>query len=204
MYEQHDQTPEILKRNHYVYFDDDWPDGSGKRNTWWRVERQYRVKYDVARNIASGDTQDLSFSAASSGIDNLNLALLPVSRDTLYEVLVGWKTRDILVYPYFRNDFVHELEATNVTPDVTDQEQRYIGFWEPEDSPWDEPRIREHVISDQEPPQLRLYNDGALADRIVFRFIVNHCNLMQLQSAPDQRGQEMARRPLYLTERRRR
>ena len=204
MFELLTDAPQLLRDGHVVFFDDQWPEGTQKNNKWFEVISQYKVRYEVARNIASGVPIDLSFASVSAGIDNTNLALLPTNTDTLYEILFGFKTSSILVYPFFNSSFLHNLEAENVTPTVTDDQLRYLGFWEPEDSPFEEPRIRDHLVYYQQAPMLRLYNDESdLADRIVFRFIVNRCTLKEIQPPRDQTA-DRARRPQYLTESRRR
>ena len=205
MFEQLIDAPLLLRPGHLVHFDNEWPSGTNKQDKWFKVLTQYQIKYDVARNIASGATIDLSFDSVTTGIDNTNLALLPINPDTLYEILLGFKTSDVMVYPYFANSFVLGLEATNVLPVVADRatrpfrELRYLGFWEPEDSPYDAPRIREHTVKGQEPPVLRLYNDGGLADRIVVRILVNRCTLEETQAPRDQQLLDRARRPMYVT-----
>ena len=171
------ETPSLLREGHYVLFLGGWPDGTGKEGQWFQVERAQQIKLDVPRIVAANSSIDLDFSApASGGIADLSISLLPTNADTLYEMLLGIKGLPY-VYPMYNNSFFQKLEVTNVVPDTGDRNLRYLGFFDEQDSPFENPRLREHVIKDQQPPVLRVYNDHIGDELLVIRFIINRCRI---------------------------
>lgn len=194
------ETPALLRERHYVHFSDAWPAATNKANKWFQVERALQIKYDVSRIIAAGDTQDLNLDETTGGVGNTNLALIPTNPSSLYEILVGIKAHNILFYPYYANSYYLFLESSGLLPSVADNNLRYLGFYEAKDSPFESPHLREHVIKDQEDPILRVYNDSGLAERIVFRFIVNRCRLVPVQAPIDPVILDRARRIRYFNE----
>lgn len=153
------------------------------------VERAQQIKLDVPRIVTAGSSIDLDFAAPSGGgIGDLNLSLLPVNGDTLYELLVGLKGLP-LMYPMYNNSYYQKLEVTAVNPDTGDRNLRYLGFYDESDSPFEAPRLREYVVKDQQPPVLRVYNDQTLDEVLIIRFIINRCRLV----ATTQRSEEMRR-----------
>jgi len=172
------ETPRLLQDGHYVAFEGGWPTSTGKDNKWFRVERAQQIKLDIPRIVSSGGSIDLDFSAPSGGgIGDLNLSLIPTGGDTLYELLIGMKG-NVFMYPMYNNSYFQKLEVTNVAPDTGDRNLRYLGFFDENDSPFEAPRLREHVVKDQQPPVLRLYNDQTVDEPLVVRFIVNRCRLV--------------------------
>ena len=164
-----------------------WPEA--KDNKWFRVDRAQQMRYDVPRIVLSGASIDLDFSVpAGGGVGNTNLSLMPQNVHTLYEMLLGFKGIP-LIYPMYNNSYYLKLEATNVLPDTGDANLRYLGNYDEDDSPLEAPHIREHVVKDQQPPVLRVYNDSFVDEPLVLRFIVNRLLLTQIPppSAPDQR-----------------
>ena len=90
-----------------------------------------------------------------------------------------------LVYPMYNNTFFQKLEVTNVVPDTGDRNLRYLGFYDELDSPFEAPHLREHVVKDQQPPVLRLYNDNTLDEVLIIRFIINRCKLGEVSPPSD-------------------
>jgi hypothetical protein len=190
------ETPRLLQDGHYVVFEGGWPTSTGKDNKWFRVERAQQIKLDIPRIVSSGGSIDLDFSAPSGGgIGDLNLSLIPTGGDTLYELLIGMKG-NVFMYPMYNNSFFQKLEVTNVAPDTGDRNLRYLGFFDENDSPFEAPRLREHVVKDQQPPVLRLYNDQVVDEPLVIRFIVNRCRLVPA-SAPSEDLRRVARIAKY-------
>lgn len=170
------ETPDLLKERYLVQFSIGWPDETHKSGQLFRVERTIQVKYDVGRIIAAGETQDLDFAVTTGGIGDNNLALIPQNPLTMYELLIGFKGNP-LVYPRYANEYYLKLEATGVLPDTGNARRRYLGFYDRRDSPFTAPRLREHTVRYMETPVFRVHNDGDLAEKVVFRFIVNRCLL---------------------------
>lgn len=175
-------VPSLLREGHLIRFVGNWP--VAKLDKWFVVDRSYQIKYDVARIISSANSQDLRFSeaAGSDPVASNNLALLPKSEDTVYELLVGLKG-NLLAYPRYSDRYLLGLEASGVAPNVTDAELRYLGFYDEGDTPFEEPRLREYTVAGQETPVIRLYNDLDQAERGVMRFIVNRCRILATDPA---------------------
>jgi hypothetical protein len=183
------ETPALLREGHFVFFTGGWPESTGKEQRWYQVERAQQIKLDIPRIVTAGSSIDLDFAAPSGGgIADLNLSLLPTGGDTLYEILVGLKGLPF-VYPMYNNSYFQRLEVTNVYPDTGDRNLRYLGFFDEADSPFEAPRLREHVVKDQQPPVLRVYNDQTLDEALIIRFIINRCRLV----LTTQRSEEVRR-----------
>ena len=190
------ETPALLREGHYIFFDGGWPEGTGKNRKWFQVERAQQIKLDIPRIVSAGSSIDLDFSApAGGGIGDLNLSLLPTNSDTLYEMLLGMKGLHSC-YPMYNNSYYQKLEVTNVAPDTGDRNLRYLGSYDALDSPFDAPRLREHVVKDQQPPVLRLYNDETLDEALIIRFIINRCRLVAV-SQPSEETRRVARVAKY-------
>lgn len=173
------EVPSLLREGHFVFFEGGWPSAAGKDQKWYQVQRAQQIKLDIPRIISAGSSIDLDFAAPSGGgITDLNLSLMPTSGDTLYEFLIGLKGLPF-VYPMYNNSFYQKLEETNVVPSTTDRNLRYLGFFDEIDSPFEAPRLREHVIKDQQPPVLRVYNDQISDEALVIRFIINRCRIVE-------------------------
>jgi len=190
-WEQLVEIPSLLREGFIVHFVGGWPDAVNKNNKYFQVERAFQIKYDVGRVIAAGDTQDISFGSVSAGIDANDIGLLPAATNTLYEILMGFKGYP-LVYPRYENAYYLRLQVTNVTPDITNERLRYLGFWEEKDSPFDAPKLREYTVSSQDAPVLRCYGDADIDQAIRFRFLVNSCRLGEIAS-PTQEQRKVAR-----------
>ena len=173
------EVPSLLREGHFVFFEGGWTDSTKKDQKWFQVQRTQQIKLDIPRIVSAGSSIDLDFAAPSGGgIGDTNLSLLPTSGDTLYEILLGLKGMPFM-YPMYNNMYFQRLEVTNVLPDTGDRNLRYLGFYDELDSPFEAPRLREHVIKDQQPPVLRLYNDQILDEVLIIRFIINRCRLVE-------------------------
>ena len=177
------ETPPLLREGHFINFIGGWPEA--KDNKWFRVERVQQIKYDVARIVAADSSIDLDFRAPSGGgLADKNLSLIPNKDQTCYELLMGFKG-NALVYPMYANSYFGKLETTNVVPDTGNTRLRYLGFFDEDDSPFNAPRLREHVVRDQEPPVLRVYNDYPIDERLVIRIIVNRVMLVAVSAVAE-------------------
>lgn len=177
------ETPPLLREGHVISFIGGWP--SSKDNKWFTIDRSQQIKYDVARIVAADSSIDLDFRPPSGGgLGDKNLSLIPEKDQTCYELLLGFRG-NVLVYPMYANSYFGKLETTNVVPDTTNARLRYLGFYDEDDSPFSAPRLREHVVTDQEPPVLRIYNDHPVDERLVIRVIVNRVMLRQVNTVPE-------------------
>lgn len=177
------ETPSLLREGHYVFFEGGWP--AAKNQKWFQVQRAQQIKLDIPRIVTAGSSIDLDFSApAGGGIGDLNLSLLPTNGATLYELLLGMKGLPSL-YPMYNNTYYQKLEVTGILPDTGDRNLRYLGSYDALDSPFEAPRLREHVVKDQQPPVLRVYNDQTLDEPLIIRFIINRCRLAETSQPPE-------------------
>ena len=185
------EVPSLLREGHFVFFEGGWPDA--KDGKWFQVQRAQQIKLDIPRIVSSGSSIDLDFAAPSNGgLTDLNLSLLPTSVNTFYEILIGMKGNPFM-YPMYNNTYFQKLEVTNVYPDTGDRNLRYLGFFDEFDSPFEAPRLREHVVKDQQPPVLRLYNDQILDEVLIIRFIINRCRLVETTFRSPEEIREMRR-----------
>lgn len=179
------ETPSLLREGHLIFFTGGWPSNTQKDGRWFRVERSHQIKLDVPRIVSAGNSIDLDFAVPAGGdITDLNLSLIPTNSHTLYELLFGMKGLPF-VYPRYNNSYYQKLEASNVVPDTSDADLRYLGFYDEGDSPFDAPRLREHVVQNQQAPVLRVYNDQIDDEALIFRFIINRCRLVDAIQPPE-------------------
>ena len=182
------EVPTLLRPGHLVYFKDQgWH--SNYKGKWFTVGQAQQIKYDIGRIVDANSSIDLDFVApASGGVSATSLSLVPTKEDTLYEQLWGIRGTP-LVYPRYNNTYFLKLEVTNVAPDTGDERLRYLGFYDEADSPFEQMRLREYVVKDNDGvPVLRVYNDLDVAEPIDLRVIVNRVQLEKVaspQSIPD-------------------
>ena len=118
---------------------------------------------------------------AGGGVSDTYLSLLPESSQSLYEVLMGIKGL-MTVFPRYNNSFFLKLETAGCVPDPTDSRLKLLGGYSVDDSPYRAPRLREHTVKDQTPPQLRLFNSLRDNDKVVLHFIVNRCRVEEIKN----------------------
>lgn len=172
------EIPSLLRPGYVVRFSASWEKEWASK--WFRVLRTQQIKFDVPRIVDAAGTLDLDFSApAGGGVGNTNISLLPESSKSIYEIVIGLKGL-IAVYPRYNNSYFLKLEATGVLPDVTDANLRWLGFFDQDDSPFAQSRLREYTVKDQTPPVLRLYNQHGQTEKLVLRFICNRCRVEEV------------------------
>jgi len=188
------EMPSLLKERHIVHFGEGWPDTF--KNKFFRVARPQQIEYTATYIITADDTFDLDFDKPSGGgVDGTYKSLLPVSSSTLYEILIGFKGLPV-VYPRYNNSYFGKLEVANVLPDTTDDRLKYLGFYSQLQSPFCSPKLREYTVVEQQPPQLRLFNNMPNDERLVIRFVVNRCKVEKvdernLNPAEKERAREL-------------
>jgi len=174
------ETPALLKPGHVVHFGQKWPAAFAEK--WFRVAIAQEIKYSVSKIVGPNATYDLDFTKpASGGVNDTYLSLLPENAHSLYEILMGIKG-PMTVYPRYNNSFFLKLETALCQPDPTDSRLWMLGGYTADDSPFASPRLREHTVHDQTPPQLRLFNPQRDNDKGVFRFIVNRCKVEEIKN----------------------
>lgn len=170
--------PKLLQEGYMVYFTDVWPSTlTAIRNKYFRIDVTNQVPYDLSYIIPTGDYKDVDLSNESDGEK-----LYPTGEKTLYEVTMGFKTGNFLAHLYIpQSKALSYLEYSGMTPDVTNSTKRYIGARKPEDSPYEDHRIKMYFVKDLSPLIMRLYClPGVDYEKVVVGLMVNKCRLREV------------------------
>jgi len=193
------ETPSLLKSDHVVHFSDGWRSDRAMR--FFKVRETSQLVYDVIRIVTPGNAgiQDLSFEAPNQGgVSDAYISMLPVNVKTLYEILVGFKGIP-MVYPRYGNRYDLQLEVSQVLPTPTDTTYlAWMGYYDANQSPWFEPKVRVYTVKDQEPPHWYLFNPYQDDEKIVIRNVMNKCLLEPLPN-PSDSEKRVAREITYYT-----
>jgi hypothetical protein len=182
------ETPPLLKEGHIVHFGPGW--ATERQGKTYRVEVAQQMEYDVDRIVSpgSGSTsyQDVSFDKPATGkVSNDYISLLPISPDSLFELLIGIKGL-VYAYPRYNNAYFLKLEASGAIPDLTDADLAFLGFYDHIQTPYYSPTLREYTVKDMEAPVLRLYNPMIEDEKVILRFIVNRLKVKEIRDPSDQ------------------
>lgn len=170
--------PKLLQEGYMVYFDEVWPSTlSHIRNKVFRIDVVNQVPYDLNYIIPTGDYKDVDLSNQSGGEK-----LYPTSEITLYEVSMGFKPGNFLAQLYIpQSKAIRYLEYSTMQPDVSDSTKRYIGALKPEDSPYEDHRIKFYFVKNLAPLIMRLYVlPGVDYEKIVAGLMINKCKLRHI------------------------
>ncbi len=175
------EVPSLLLPKHVVHFSAGWPDKWAEK--YFRVLLAQQFEYEVHRILSPSQHYDIEFSApAGGGVSAAYISLMPMSGETLYEILMGLKGLPV-VYPRYNNEYYLKLETTGVYPKYDDSALRYLGYYDQTHSPYYAPKLREYTVKDVSPPQLRLYNNMSEDERLVLRFVMNRCKMAEVAEA---------------------
>ena len=175
------EVPRLLREKHIVHFSDKWPDKwAGK---YFRVEVCQQFEYHVHRIVPPGTSapaqQDISFGKPPGGSVSLTeISLLPENDKTLYEILLGIKGL-VLVLPRYDEEYFLRLQTPGAQPTLTDIDLRFLGHYSHAQSPYYTPKLREHTVTAQTPPVLRLFNPLINDEMIDLVFTVNKCKVRE-------------------------
>jgi len=167
------ETPEFLLPRQYVKFTGaDFTD-EVRENDMFVVERTQQVVYEQTFILPAGDYTQLDLSSETT----TSLGLYPTNPKTLYEILVGLKGgKDVLIYPQIpAGKYFARLEKSELFPNFAVEALRYLGIYDVETTPYDEPKLRLHTVKDLEPLIFILYNDGSDYEKLIMKFTVNKC-----------------------------
>ena len=185
-------TPELLKPRYVVHF------SGGFKKEWagryFRVTRVQQLGHEKHRIIGSNTSHDIDLSAelADHG------GLYPDLPTSLYEILIGWKPKQALMYPRLpTTDYFQKLEMTGWIPDPTNDQLRYVGEFSSVDSPHDQPTLRIHTIKDMAALALRFYVDSPEDEKVVVRFIINRCQVLEVKYEDLTEKEKAAVREIY-------
>ena len=190
-------VPKLLQEKYFVRFTDKWPETlSHVRGKFFQVEKTNQVPYDLSYIIPSADYKDVDLSNATGGE-----RIYPENTRTLYETLIGFKPGNYLVHFYIpAGEYMHRLEYSGMTPDVSHATRRYLGARKPEDSPYDDKRIFTYSVYHLEPLILRLFVDSGIDyEKVVLGLLVNKCYLKEI-ATPTAEQERLAKIIRYYTE----
>ena len=190
-------TPELLKPRYVVHF------SKGFKKEWveryFRVTRVQQLGHEKHRIIASNTSHDIDLSGelAEHG------GLYPDLPNSLFEILIGWKPKQALMYPRLpTTDYFQKLEMTGWVPPsadniATEHELRYVGEFSGEDSPYDQPKLRIHAVKDMAALALRFYADSPEDEKVVVKFTVNRCKVDEVRYGDLTEKEKAAVREIY-------
>ncbi len=189
--------PKLLQEGYLVHFTEAWPSTLDHiRAKTFRIDAVNQVPYDLHYIIPASDYKDIDLSNNSGGEK-----LYPTKTTTLYEVTLGFKPGNFLAHFYIpagRN--IHDLEYAGMAPLVTSATLRYLGARKPEDSPYDDPRIKFYFPYNVAPLIMRLYVlAGVDWEKVICGLVINKCKLRELP-APTQEQQLKAKVIRYYEE----
>jgi len=165
-----------LKKGDYVYFTENWKPEDIFAGKYFLVKGTLFKIFDKSFVVASGSYYDFVIDDDSG--------LLPTSSSSLYEIFVGMKGNSLVYILWPETDYMIRLEKTGFTPNTADSTKRYIGFFEPEDTPIAAPRLVIYTTRDMDHVALRFYNDTDEPQKVVIRFNINHCKLEETPAPP--------------------
>lgn len=167
----------FLKPREIVYFTESWPDDS-IADKYFEVVKNQIVKRDVWKLIAAGSIVNIDLDETNGWLPNTKLAM--------FEINLSMKG-EVLLYPMWpATDYYFRLERAEFKPDYGSDINRYIGFLDEDDIPFDQTGsiLKIYTVKDMDYIRLRLYNDSVDDEKAVLRFMVNRCKLKPLTEKP--------------------
>lgn len=167
----------FLKPREVVYFTESWPDDhfAGK---YFEIVKNQTVKRDVWILVPAASKVDVD-------LDETN-GWLPTTKLAMFEINLSMKG-EVLLYPMWPStDYYFRLEKAEFKPDYASDTNRYIGFLDEDDIPFDQTGsiLKIYTVKDMDFIRLRLYNDSIDDEKAVLRLMVNRCKLRKLTTPP--------------------
>jgi hypothetical protein len=168
---KHLVSPEpFLKENYYVYFTKSW--SKEYADKFFRVDSSVQIPYKINRIVAPGDTFSLDFSENG---------LMPEYVNTLYEIYCGFRGYFLLMPKIPGNTPTLKLEASGFTPNLEDDNMRYLGTYMPEDTPFDSPKLRIHTVRYMQSVVFDFYCDSIEPEKLRVNFLINRCKIVEVK-----------------------
>jgi len=165
-----------------LYFTEQWPSEFWCSGKYYHIEKSVLVNYDRGYIIPGDDHKDIDISNETGA-----LGLYPTRAGIVYEILVGLKPGNYQVGVYIPgpNDYLLALGKSDMYPDLTKVEKRYLAFITPEDSPYDNPLLKLWAIADMPSWLLKVYvRPGVDFEKFVLGFRINKMQVKEI-SKPD-------------------
>jgi len=149
---------------------------------FFEITRSVVVPYSLSYILPNNDYKDIDLSNATSGVK-----LYPETEGRVYEMLVGFKPGNyhcILYIPSTRA--LLGLGYSNMVPDVTDADKRYLAAIKPEDSPAEDPTVKLWAIKEYDAWNLRLFVlDGVGYEKVVVELKIAKHDIKELPEPPE-------------------
>jgi hypothetical protein len=191
----------LLQKGSWVNFSNLFTQPWAKGNLFEVAEEPVLVRYARSYTLPASDWKDLDLSNATNGLN-----LYPGDEDVLYQIAIGFKPGEYLTHVYIPKDKpIYRLGESSMYP-VTDSGStdyatlKYLGAYNPGDSPYDSPLLFLYAIKDVTAFYLRpLILEGVDYDKVTIGFYINKCKLKEIEK-PSKEQLERAKRIEYYTE----
>lgn len=176
----------LLQKGSWVRFSDKFKDTTKwARGNFFEVEEEpVFVHYARSYTLPASDWKDLDLSNATNGLN-----LYPEDENVVYQIAVGFKPGEYITHVYIPKDkYVYRLGETSMYPvvDTTGTNyatHKYLGVFNPSDSPFDSPLLFLYVIKELSSFYLRPFIlEGVDFDKVTIGFGVNKCKLNLIES----------------------
>jgi len=191
--------PALIQQDWYVRFSDKWNPSlinSAKPNTWvFQVAECNQTPYDLPYIIPANDYRDVDFSNTTT-LPGLQENLYPVSKQTLYEIQLGFKEANFLAQFYIpasqplsrleQNTMVAPDPPTIITAANFTSPLRYLAQRKWRDSPYDDKKLYIYTVAQMDALIMRLFVDSGLPviatdyEKIIVGIVVNKCKLVEV------------------------
>lgn len=176
----------LLKKGAWVRFSDKFKDTTKwARGRLFEVEEEPMfVHYARSYTLPASDWKDLDLSNATNG-----LKLYPEDENVVYQIAVGFKPGEYITHVFIPKDkFLYRLGYTSMYP-VTDTSGtdyatlKYLGAFNPDDSPFDSPLLFLYAIKDISSFYLRPFIlEGVDYEKVTIGFGINKCKLKLIET----------------------
>jgi len=168
--------------NQNLYFTEKWPSEFWCSGKYYHIEKSALVNYDRGYILPGNDYKDIDISNETNA-----LGLYPTRNGIVYEILIGFKPGNYQVGIYIPgpNSYLLALGKSDMYPDLTNVEKRYLAFIPPEESPYGNPLLKLWAIANMPSWILKVYvRPGVDFEKPVIGFKVNKLQVREI-SKPD-------------------
>lgn len=178
--------PKLLQEGYLVYFPTSWPSTyHWVRGKLFQIQVALQIPYDLSWIIPGGDYRDVDFS---NGTDEFEESIYPENQISLNEVAIGFKPGAFITEWFIpAGKSLHRLEFAQMEPDVTNAKRLFLGAFGPNQSPYDDPRIKAYFIKDFTPLIMRVYVlAGVDYEKVVAGLTINRLRLTEIANPTDE------------------
>lgn len=169
-----------------LYFPQAWESLRWMPNKYFRIVKTTIVPFAFGLITPGVDWVDVALNNNNATqIPSLNL--YPVADGIIYEMLVGMGEGNYQIAPYIpaSDRYLLRLGYDTMYPDLTSAINVYLGEFEPEDSPADDPMIKLWAVNQMQPWILKVYvRPGCDFEKPILVFKIAKHNLVEINK-PD-------------------